>query len=82
MLDAHKKLWSNIKKQVKTINSGKSIKYRKDFMKIRLDSYDNLPLNKILCFSVLNILCESVSQTENEYYPQIHINECEYKCKY
>ena len=82
MLDAHKKLWSKIKKQIKTINSGKSIKYRKDFMKIRLDSYDNLPLNKILCFSVLNILCESVSQTENEYYPQIHINVWEYKCKY
>ena len=48
-------------------------------MKIRLDSYDDLPLNKILCFSVLNIQCESV-QAKNEYYPQIHINECE--CEY
>ena len=37
-------------------------------------------LNKILCLSVLDILCESVFQTENEYYPQIHINECEYEC--
>ena len=51
-------------------------------MKIRLDSYDDLLLNIILCFSVLNILCESVFQIKNEYYPQIHINECEYKCKY
>ena len=51
-------------------------------MKIRLDSYDDLPLNKILCFSALNILCESVFQTKNEYYPQIHINECEYECEY
>ena len=31
-------------------------KYKNDFIKIRLDSYDDLPLNKILCFSVLNIL--------------------------
>ena len=51
-------------------------------MKIRLDSYDDLLLNKILCFSVLNILYESVFQTKNEYYPQIHINECEYECEY
>ena len=44
VLDAYKKLWSKIKKRV---NRGKSIKYKNDFMKIRLDSYDNLPLNKI-----------------------------------
>ena len=67
---------------MKAINSGESIKYKNDFMKIRLDSYDHLSLNKILYFPVLNILCESVFQIENEYYPQININECEYACKY
>ena len=80
VLDAYKKPWSKIKKQIKSI-CGKSIKYKNDFMKIRLDSYDDLPLDKILCFSVLNILCEFVLQTKNEYYPQIHRNECEYKYK-
>ena len=29
-------------------------------MKIRFDSHDDLPLNKILHFSVLNIFCESL----------------------
>ena len=53
-----------------------SIKYMNAFMKIKVDSHDDLPLNKILCFSVLNILCESVFQIESNYYPQIHINEC------
>ena len=43
-------------------------------MKIRLDSYDDLPLNKISSFSVLDIIAESVFQIENEYYPQIYIN--------
>ena len=70
------------KKKIKTINSDKSIRYKKDFMKIRLDSYDDLPLNKILYFSVLDILVESVFQIENKYYPQIHIDECEYECEY
>ena len=81
VLDSHKKFWSKNKKQIKTINSGKSIKYKNDFKEIRLDSYDNLPLNKILYFSVLSILCESVFQIKNEYYPQIHINEYEYECE-
>ena len=82
VLEPYKKLWSEIKKQIKTINTIESIKYKNDFMKIRLDSYDDLPLNKILCFSVLKILCQSVIQIENEYYPQIHINECKYECEY
>ena len=52
-------------------------------MKIRLDSYDDLPLGKILCFSVLNILRKSFFfQIKNEYYLQIHINECKYECEY
>ena len=51
-------------------------------MKIRLDSYDYLSLNKILRFFVLNILCESAFQIESNYYPQIHVNECEYECDY
>ena len=72
VLDAYKKHWSKIKKQIKTINSGecnsiKSIKYKNDFIKIRLDSNDDLPLNKILCFSVLNILCESVFEIIHKF---------------
>ena len=41
-------LWDEIKNQIDTINGGKPIKYKKDFMKIRFDSNDNLPLRKIL----------------------------------
>ena len=78
LLELYIKLWREIKKQIKAIYSGESIKYKNDFMKIRLDSYDDLLLNKILCFSVLDILCESVFQIENEYYLQTHIKECQY----
>ena len=82
LLEPCKKLWIKIKRQNKAISSGESIKYKIYFIKIRLDSYDDLPLNKILCFSDLDIIVESVFQIENEYYPQIQINECEYKCEY
>ena len=82
VLQSYKKLWSEIKKQIRAINSGESIKYKNNFMKIRLDLYDDLALNKILCFSLLDIIVESVFQIQNEYYPQIHINACEYECEY
>ena len=61
----------------------KLTKHKRDFMKIRIDSYDDdLPLGKILSFSVLNIVVKSVCQIEGEYYPKIHIHNCEYECEY
>ena len=42
VLELYKKLWSEIKKQIKTINSGESVKYKNDFMKSRFDSYDKI----------------------------------------
>ena len=82
MLQPCKKLWSKIKKQIKTIDSGESIKYKNNFMKIRVDSFDDLLLNKILYIPVLDIIVESVFQIENEYYLQVYINGCEYECQY
>ena len=83
VLGDYRKLWNEIKKQIKAINNGESIKYEKDTVKIRLGLYDDdLPLNKILSISVLNIVVKPVFQNENNYYVQIHIHECEYECEY
>ena len=73
MLEMYDKLWREVKKEIECnsveainsteCNSTESIKYEKDPMKIRLDSYDDdLPLDKILCFSDLNIIVEFVFQ--------------------
>ena len=52
--DGHKKvlatftkLWNEIKYLIETINEGKKAEYEKDFMKIKFNSDDNLPLG---CF--------------------------------
>ena len=42
-------------------------------MKVRLDPYDDLPLNKISFVSVLDIILKFVFQIGNEYHPQIYI---------
>ena len=45
-------------------------------MKIMLELYDDdLPLNKILCFSVSDIILESVFQIKDKHHLQIHIHE-------
>ena len=51
-------------------------------MKIILNPHNDVPLNKILHFPALNILCKSVFQIENKYYPQFQlIGEYEYECE-
>ena len=48
----------------------------KDIMKIRFDSNDDFPLNRILSIPVLSLVIKSVFQKENKYYPQTYMQEC------
>ena len=41
-------VWDGIRNEIKVINDGKENDYGKDYMKIRFNSDDNLPLNKPL----------------------------------
>ena len=82
VLGIYRKFSNEIKNQIEIINGGESIKYKKDFIKIRFDSDDDLSLNKILSIAILNIVVKSVFQNENKYYPLIHTHEWEYECEY
>ena len=44
----YSKLWNVIKNEIETINGSKECEYGKNFMKIKFDTNDNLPLNKTL----------------------------------
>ena len=46
VLKEYAEIWSGIKDQIKAINSNESREYGKDNMKIKLNSDDNLSLNK------------------------------------
>ena len=45
-LKNYKILWEETKKQIEVINDDETIECRKDFMKIRFESDDDLPLSK------------------------------------
>ena len=54
VLKKYAELWRGIGDQIKKINDGLVGKYGKDYMKIKFDSDDDLPLNKILKFRSTN----------------------------
>ena len=48
-------------------------------MKIKFDSDDNLPLNKILKFCLLTIIIRNIFEKDGKYYPQIFLDDCLYE---
>ena len=48
-------------------------------MKIKFNSDDDLPLNKILKLHMLRIIFRSVFQEDGRYYSQILLDECLYE---
>ena len=57
-------LWDGIKSQIKTIDN-KPSEYGKDSMKIKFNSDDKLPLNKLLKLYNLTIIFRSVFEEDN-----------------
>ena len=52
--------WDGIKNKIKAINGGKEIDYGKDYIKIKFNSDDDLPLTKPLKFHAITIIIRSV----------------------
>ena len=75
MLEKYAKLRDELKYHIQTINAGKSGEYDKDYMRIKFNSDDNLPLNKILKGHMLTITVRSVLEEDDKYYPQIFLDE-------
>ena len=72
-------VWRGIEDQIKKINNGSVIKYAEDYIKIKFDSNDNLPLNEILKFRVLTIIIRNTFEKDGKYYPQIFLDDCLYE---
>ena len=68
-LENYKELWNEIKDEIQTIKGIEPIKYEKDFMKIKFESDDYLPLGKVLNIFVCVITAKSVFQENDKYHP-------------
>ena len=67
VLKNYKELWDRIKNEIETINDGKKAEYDKDFVKIKNDTDDNLPINKTLKFHNMAILIRSVFEEHGKF---------------
>ena len=79
MLKKYTELCDGIKNEIEIINGGKAGEYGKDFMKIKFDSDDDLPLNKQLKFPTMTIVVRFVSEEDGKCYLQIFVDECLYE---
>ena len=79
VLKKYIKLWDEVKYHIQTINNDEFGEYGKDYMKIKFYSDDNLPLNKILKFSVLTIIIRHVFEKDGKYYLKIFLDYCLYE---
>ena len=75
-LENYKELWDEIKDEIETIKGIEPIKYEKDFMKIKFESNDDLPLGTILNIPVCVIIVRSVFEENDKNYPQIYSKDC------
>ena len=70
VLTKYADVWNGIKSKIKAINGGKENIYEKDYMKIKFNSDDDLPLNKPLKFQAMTIIIRSVFEEDAKLYPQ------------
>ena len=54
------------------------LEYAEDYMKIRFNSDNNLPLNKTLKFYNITVTIRCVFKEDNKFYPQVFLDEALY----
>ena len=77
--EKYSELWDGIKNEIETITGGKKGEYGKDFMKIKFNTDDNLPLNKPLKLHLLTIIVRCIFEEDGKFYPQLHLDDCLYE---
>ena len=77
--DKYEKVFSTIKSEIETINGGEKLFQEKHYAKIRVNTDDNVPLNKQLKFPSLTIIITCVFQNGKKLYSQVYLDECLYE---
>ena len=79
-MQKYQEVFDGIKEIIKKINDySQSITYDENHMKIKFNTDDNIPLNKIIYFPTTTIIIRSVTQKNGKYYPQLFLDDCLYE---
>ena len=67
--------WDELKYEIKTINGGRENDCEKDYMKIKFNSDEDLPLNKPLNFHAMTIIIRSVFEEDGKLYSEDFLDD-------
>ena len=74
LLKKYNDVFNGIRNKIKKI-SGDECDYEKDYMKIKFNSDDDLPLNKPLKFHLMTVTIRSVFEEDGKLYPQVFLDD-------
>ena len=77
LLKKYNDVWNGIKNKIKEVDDSEC-DYEKDYMKIRFNSDDNLPLNKPLKFHLMTITIRSFEE-DGKLYPRLFLDDTLYE---
>ena len=75
VLKQYIEIWNGIKNKIKAINGD----YGKDYMKIKFNYDNDLPLNKLLKFHLMTIIIRCVFSEDGKLYPQLFLDDTLYE---
>ena len=78
LLKKYNDVFNGIRDEIKKINSNEC-DYEKDYIKIKFNSDDDLPLNKSLKIHLMTITIRSVFEEDDKLYPQVFLDDTLYE---
>ena len=67
-------IWKSIRAKIEE-NTGGIVQYHKDYMKIKFESNDNLPIDNIVNMHQVTIIIRSVFAQNGKFYPQLFLDD-------
>ena len=77
-IKTYEELWIKIRDLISSVTKN-SDDYDQTYIKIKLNSDDKLPLNKMTEIPVMVIVVRAIFYENNKYYPQVFLDECLYE---
>ena len=78
VLKKYDQVFSGIKYHVEKI-SNKSGQYQTDSKKIKFNTDNDIPLNKMIYFPKITVIIRCVFVKNDKYYPQVYLDDCLYQ---
>ena len=79
-MQKYQEVFDGIKEIIKKINDySQPIKYDDNYMTIKFNTDDNIPLNKTIYFPTITLIIRSVTKKDEKYYPQLFLDDSLYE---